>query len=502
MYSRLLPTLTVLAALLAGACTGPVAMMTAEEKPTAKAAPAEAGRDWPMYGGTPSRNMVNTVARGIPTDWGNKKGGKNVKWVADLGDRGYLPPAVAGGKVYIPTNNHKPRDPKVKGDKAVLMCFDEATGEFLWQIVHDMPPAEIVTDQAKAEGLLSTPVVEGDRLYYVTPAAEVICADASNKGAILWRRDLMKDYKVYPHYVTFCSPLVVGDLVFVGTGNGRAGDDPDKPVPEPKAPSFVAINKKDGKVVWHDNSPGDKIMEGAWASPLYAKVNGLGQVIFHGGDGWLYAFEAKNEKKLIWKFDCNPKGSEFRKDSRGTASYLMTPAVHDSHLYTAVGQQPDNGAGVGHLWCVDITRTGDLSEELEKGKRNSNSGLVWHFGGPTPKGSARDWVFGRSISGFAVHDGLLYTADLEGFLYCLEAKTGKQLWQDDLKANVWASPLWVDGKVYLADDSGNVTIFEHGKEKKSVNKVDMDDGVKATPVVANGVLYIATPKRLFAITAK
>jgi len=139
---------------------------------------------------------------------------------------------------------------------------------------------------------------------------------------------------------------------------------------------------------------------------------------------------------------------------------------------------------------------------LEKGKRNSNSGLVWHFGGPTPKGSARDWVFGRSISGFAVHDGLLYTADLEGFLYCLEAKTGKQLWQDDLKANVWASPLWVDGKVYLADDSGNVTIFEHGKEKKSVNKVDMDDGVKATPVVANGVLYIATPKRLFAITAK
>jgi len=170
MYSRLLPTLTVLAALLAGACTGPVAMMTAEEKPTAKAAPAEAGRDWPMYGGTPSRNMVNTVARGIPTDWGNKKGGKNVKWVADLGDRGYLPPAVAGGKVYIPTNNHKPRDPKVKGDKAVLMCFDEATGEFLWQIVHDMPPAEIVTDQAKAEGLLSTPVVEGDRLYYVTPA--------------------------------------------------------------------------------------------------------------------------------------------------------------------------------------------------------------------------------------------------------------------------------------------------------------------------------------------
>jgi outer membrane protein assembly factor BamB len=497
MYSRVLTALTLFAVLLTAACNGPVAV-TAEktQAPTAEAA----GRDWPMYGGTPSRNMVNTVAKGIPTEWEAKAGGKNIKWMVDLGDRGYLPPAIAGGKVYIPTNNHKPRDPKVKGDKAILMCFNEADGKFLWQIVHDMPPDEIVT-MAKPEGLLSTPVVEGDRLYYITPAAEVICADAV-KGKVLWSRDLMKEHKVYPHYVTFCSPLVVGDLVFVLSGNGRPGGESDKPVPEPKAPSFVALDKKDGKVVWHDNSPGEKIMEGTWASPVYAEVNGQGQVIFPGGDGWLYAFEAKKEKKPIWKFDCNPKGSEFRADSRGTASYLMTPAVHGKHLYTAIGQSPDNGPGVGHIWCVDITRTGDLSEELEKGKANPNKGVVWHYGGPAPKGEARDWEFGRSISGFAVHEGLVYAAEAEGFLHCLDAETGKEFWQEDLKAGAWASPLWVDGKVYMADDSGNVHILQHGKEKKVIQTVDMEDGVKATPVVANGVLYIATPKRLFAIAEK
>jgi outer membrane protein assembly factor BamB len=500
MYSRLLLALTLFAALFATGCTGSVAV-PAEEKPAAReAAPADAGRDWPMYGGTPSRNMVNATAKGIPTEWSVAKGAqKNVKWVADLGDRGYLPPAVAGGKVFICTNNHKPRDKAVKGDKAVLMCFNEADGKFLWQITHDMPEEEVVT-QAKPEGLLSTPTIEGDRVYYISPAALVVCA--STEGKVLWARDLMKDYKVIPHYVTFCSPLVVGDFVYVVTGNGRRGGESDKPVPEPKAPSFVAVNKKDGTVAWHDNTPGEAIMEGTWASPAYAEVDGKGQVIFPGGDGWLYAFAAGAEKKLVWKFDCNPKGSEFRIDSRGTRSYILAPVVHDKRVYTVVGHQPDNGPGVGHLWCVDVTKTGDVSEELEKGKANPNSGMVWHYGGPAPKGSARDYFFGRSISACAVHDGLVYAAEYDGFLHCLDAKTGKHYWEEDVKANVWASPLWADGKVYLPDDGGNVTIMEHGKEKKAVGKVDMEDGMKAGPVVANGVLYLVTGKRLYAISGK
>src|SRR5581483_3996242 len=86
--------------------------------------------DWPMFGGTPQRNMVNLTAKGVPTDWSVEEGKlKNVKWVAEMGNKAYGGPVIADGKVFVGTNNAAPRDPKVKGKKkAIVMCFNEADG--------------------------------------------------------------------------------------------------------------------------------------------------------------------------------------------------------------------------------------------------------------------------------------------------------------------------------------------------------------------------------------
>jgi hypothetical protein len=109
----------------------------AEEAPK-PGAPAAMGHDCPMLGCTIHRNMANTVEKNILDDWSVKKGQeKNIKWSAPLGINGYGAPVIAGGKVFIGTNNEKPRDPAVKGDKGILMCFDAGTGKFLWQAVHD-----------------------------------------------------------------------------------------------------------------------------------------------------------------------------------------------------------------------------------------------------------------------------------------------------------------------------------------------------------------------------
>lgn len=523
--------LIAIATLSAAGCARPVAVIPNAEAEEAKVAPAKADstlakvggeHGWPMFGGTPERNLVNTVDKNVVTEWSVKEGmRKNVKWVVELGTTSYGTPVVAGGKVFVGTNNEVPRNPKIKGDKGVLMCFEAASGKFLWQAVHDKLPNTQENDWPK-QGVASSPVVEGNRLWYVSNRCEVICADTEglgdgkNEGVtdeqhkgdtdadIIWRLDMMKDLGVFPRYLSICSPLIAADLLFVVTANGV---DEKNQLPAPKAPSFIAIDKKTGKVRWQDNSPGDKIMDGQWSNPSYAVVNGKPQVIFPGGDGWLRAFEPDTGKP-IWKFDCNPKKSEYKPLGRGNRGYfLATPVVHDNKVYVGVGSNPEDGPGVGHLWCVDITKTGDLSPVNDnfdpKAAVNKESGLVWHYGGmiePKPE-MGRDYRFGRTLSTCAVYDGLVYIAELDGFLHCLDAATGKKYWEHDFKAEAWGSATFVDGKVYMGTGDGDVLVFAHGKDKKLLATNEMDKPLKSPPVVAGGVMYVLTDTHLWAIAA-
>src|SRR5262249_2710976 len=221
------------------------------EDKTKKAAPG----DWPLYGGTLQRNFVNTRETNLPDKW-DPDNNTNVRWSAELGSKPSAAPVVAGGKVFIGTNNDNPRDPAIKGDKGVVMCFEEKTGKFLWQAVHNKLESGRVNDWPE-EGICSTPFVEGERLYYVSNRCELCCADVNGDGngkaKFHWKLDMIGKLGVFPHNLSVCSPLVVGDLVFVVTANGV--DEGHINIPKPGAPSFVAVHKKDGKVAWTSNLP-------------------------------------------------------------------------------------------------------------------------------------------------------------------------------------------------------------------------------------------------------
>jgi len=142
--------------------------------------------DWPQWGGRNVRNMYSPQ-RGLPDAFGkidfkpgtedvNTNGVKNLKWVAKIGSQSYGNVTVAGGRVFIGTNNEPNRDPKHQGDRSILLCFDEKTGKFLWQLVVPKLASGKVNDW-ESLGLLSSPTVEGDRVYLVTSRCEVICLD-------------------------------------------------------------------------------------------------------------------------------------------------------------------------------------------------------------------------------------------------------------------------------------------------------------------------------------
>src|SRR5215204_5762707 len=138
------------------------------------ASPGTADGDWPMWGGSPDRNMVSGMT-GLPTTW-DVKAGTNVKWVAPLGSQTYGNPVVAGGFVLVGTNNELVRDPKQGGDRGVLMAFRESDGEFLWQATHEKLSSGRVNDWPY-QGVCSSPLVEGNRLYYVNNRAELVALD-------------------------------------------------------------------------------------------------------------------------------------------------------------------------------------------------------------------------------------------------------------------------------------------------------------------------------------
>jgi outer membrane protein assembly factor BamB len=469
----------------------------------------------PMFGGSPYRNMVNLTDKNPPVSWDVEEGKqKNIKWVAPIGKYSFGGPVVADGKVFVGTNNDNPRDPKIKErDKAVLMAFNEADGKFLWQIVHDLP--DIVPEIARIYGLCSTPVVEDKRLYYVTPGCEVVCADVA--GKVVWTLDMNKELKVLPHHLANCSPLVVGDLVMVITGNGL--DTEYKPQ-NPKAPSFIAVNKKTGRVAWQSNLPGDRVIEGQFSNPTLAQVNGKPQVIFAGGDCVVYSFEPTTGD-LIWKCVCPRVGKP--SSTRGIDNHIIaTPVVVGDRLYVGLGIAPETGNSTkfGYFLCLDITKKGDVSFKNfdPKSPANKDSALVWAYGGlvePRPE-KGRDAYFGSTMSTAAIHDGLVYIAEERGYLHCLDQKTGKRYWYHDFLNPIWGSPYWVDGKIYVVTEEGNAFVFLHGKERKYYYQgkphaptadddkklqpgIPMEEYVQSTPVVASGVLYIMTRRKLYAI---
>jgi len=526
-------------------------------------APGDEG-DWPQWGGSPSRNAV-ARSKGLPVRWDagklDRKTGQwsgaspQIRWVARLGSECYSTPVVAGGKVFCATNNrggYLARYP-ASVDLGCLLCFRQADGRFLWQHSVEKLKAGKNLDWPEV-GICCAPLVEKDRLWIVTNRAEVVCldtegfADGENDGPftaepsaaagesdVIWVFDMMRELGSVPRYMCCSSVTATGGLLLAGTSNGR---DVNDKMPAPDAPSFLALDKHTGKVVWTDNSPGDNVLDGQWSSPAFAVLGGVPQAIFAGGDGWLYSFEATaavdRKPKLLWKFDCNPKPSVWEGSGAGDRNTIVsTPVVYGGRVYIATGQDPEAGEGPADLWCIDPAKRGgpggDTSADLvvdrngqpvphrrlravdaaagEKVVPNPNSAAVWHYRGTKPpepgnrEPASDDFrsVFHRALGMPAIHDDVLVIGDFSGLVHCLDARSGRVHWTHDTMSALWGSPLVADGKVYLGTQDGDVLVFQFGKTLNVLAKNNMGGSVHSTPVAAGSVLYVATSTHLFAI---
>ena len=514
-----------------------------------------------------------------------------------------------------------------------MLCFDEKTGKFLWQHSSPKLPTGRVHDWP-LQGICCAPLVEGERLWFVSSRGYVLCLDTKgyydgeddgpvtkewirllkvsvdqksglddgtiseelresfstvgfalpddvavrtddpgkkwsfdaivegeeqqfqlraagpsllahkqttindkNEADTIWTFDMMNELGVSQHNMCSCSVTALGDILFVNTSNGV--DETHINIPAVDAPSFIAMDKNTGEVLWTDSSPGKNVLHGQWSSPTVGELGGVPQVIFAGGDGWVYSFRAdrgqEGKPELLWKFDANPKTSEWILGGRGTRNNVIaTPVIHEGRVYVAVGQDPEHGEGIGHLWCLDPNRRGDISAELavhiddrgtpiahrrlqavneEEGEiavDNVNSAVIWHYSENDQNGDGEidfEETMHRSCGTVAIKDNLLYIADFSGLFHCLDATTGAVHWTYDMFAAAWGSSLIVDGKVFIGDEDGDLAVFPLTADRDvalvddapGIAEINMKNSVYSTPIVANGVLYISNKTHLFAI---
>jgi len=466
-----------------------------------------------------------SIERGLP-DYFSPETGSNVLWVADLGTETHSTPVIAGGRIYVGTNNGNPRDPKHEGDRGVLMCFDERTGRFLWQLVVPKREEDIFFDWPHS-GMSSTATVEGDRVYLVSNRGEVLCLDAhgmanGNDGPfrdeaaymtrippgsdpksppanlqpgptdadVLWKFDLTAGAGIWSHDAAHSSILIRGEHLYLNTGTGV--DNTHKRIRTPEAPSLVGLDKRTGRLLARDyEGMAPNIFHNTWAGPSLGTVQGRELIFFEGGNGFVYAFEplaATPEKTVpivkVWQFDFDPEAPKtnvhrFNTNRRESPSnFFGMPVFLEERLYLAGGGDIWWGKNEAWLKCIraDVDGSGATNR------------LVWSY--PLQK---------HVMATPAVWKNLVFIPDCGRMFHCVDRLTGKPLWTEEIKGEAWASAFVADDKVYFGTRSGVFYVFAATPAKRLLSEIELGKPISATATAANGVLYVATMSKLYAV---
>lgn len=312
-----------------------------------------------------------------------------VEWATPIGHRTGSA-TITDSAILVGTNGLR----STRGDRdldpvagGTMLCLNRGDGDTLWQIDH---PHE--GDSVEFHGIRSFPTCNNNKVYYVDNNGKLICCDLQGmkdgiddgrsdkelpfggNGDVIWVLDFKKTLGVFAGNEILgnpvSTPLVVGDYVYCGTGNGsswgRQGMSSRPFVPKPAAPSFVCVHKDTGELKWSSSLPGKDTVF-AWGSPLITSDKKT--VIFPGGDGRLYGFEPSTGK-LQWRIDLNEKDStKWTRNLRGSRTFFFsTPLLHKGMLFSGTSQD-----------IYSTRRAPVIALDIAKLHEMPSEAMVWKF---------------------------------------------------------------------------------------------------------------------------
>jgi outer membrane protein assembly factor BamB len=326
--------------------------------------------------------------------------------------------------------------------KAVwLLCLDRETGNKLWQTeIYRGEFAKVHPDNSPVS---ATAACDGERVYvaYQSKGAVNVAA-LSLDGKIVWNK-IAAAYESIQGYSA--SPALYKSAVIVPT-DGSTGN------------KLTALHRQTGEVVWRSTMK--QVVE-SYASPLVARVAGRDQLFLIGGQN-TRSYDP-NTGKLLWECD-------------GPADFCAaTVAFNDDTVFSTAGY-PQKG-----LLAIRADGSSDVSQTHLRWKSDKKAGYV-----PSP----------------IYCGGLLYAVSDTGLMRCHNPANGKVIWEHELKAPFYSSPVIVGDRVYLFDRKGKGYVFKTGREAALLATNTLTDGVFATPVILGGRLYVRTHRDLFCLEEK
>jgi outer membrane protein assembly factor BamB len=405
--------------------------------------------DWNSFRGPQGSGVADGAPLPVECDIGN---GRNVLWKTEIPGLGHSSPVIARSRLYLTTAMPEqatfPYNPGVEIDVAKdqkvphrwnVLALDLSTGKNIWTRTA-CEGAPRIQRHFRASHANSTPAVDGRHIaVFLGPEGLYVY---NTEGKLIWKKDLgllTVGLKGRPEveWGWSSSPVLAGNILVVQCDTHRE--------------DFVAAFDVDsGKELWR--SPREE--DPGWCTPLVTDTP-KGTVVITTSPRFTRALDIKTGKEL-WRF------------ADETEVKVPTPITAHGLVFIAGGYPQGR-----NFFALNLD--GTLAWRNEKGGPYV----------PTP----------------IVYGDYLYVASDNGILGCYQAKTGKEVYRQRIAAGVEfsASPTAGDGKLYLASHAGDIHVVRAGPKFELAGKMVFEEALMATPAISNGVLYVRSVSKLYAI---
>jgi outer membrane protein assembly factor BamB len=396
-----------------------------------------AAENWPQWRG-PQLNGISGETN-LPLKWSKTE---NIAWRLAMPARSGSTPIIWGDRVFLNVAD---------GNAMFLWAIDREKGEVLWK-----KPLSDGNRMARKQNMSTpSPVTDGTNVWVMTGTGILKAFDFTGKE--LWTRNIQQDYGRFGIQWGYgSSPLMFGDSLYVQVLHGMTTDDP----------SYVLkISKANGRTIWRQERPTNAIRESpdAYTTPALLRYGNNVEIVVTGGD--VVTGHDTNTGRELWRADgLNPTNDP-------SYRVVASPVVHGELLFAPSRERP--------LLALKPGGRGDVTK----------SHVLWSFQNgpdvPTP-----------------VTDGkYLYTINDRGIVYCLDVKTGAEIYaRKRLRSHTYsASPVLADGKIYITDEGGGTSVFKAGPEFEILAENELDEYTLSSPAVSEGQIFIRTDAALYAI---